>query len=131
MSLFEHLMEIVQNALLMKSVKKAEFDLRFQIPWLQYIHIIVQFVVLFYKPTYDVSYRLLTISHASERFIYAYGKSYNSSTYIFYGLYVFDPITLKLKMAFLLENWNKYYGFNIAELNSDAIYSINNSTLYR
>ena len=85
-----------------------------------------------YKEANDAKYLQLVISYASERFIYAYGNFYtNTDNNELFGLYVFDPISLKLKMAFLLQNWNRFYGFNIAELNSDAIYSINNSTIYR
>ena len=94
--------------------------------------IMIQFGVFVYKEANDAKYLQLVISYASERFIYAYGNFYtNTDNNELFGLYVFDPISLKLKMAFLLQNWNRFYGFNIAELNSDAIYSINNSTIYR
>ena len=59
-----------------------------------------------YKPTEISSYRMLTISHASERFIYAYGNLFYDSYYFYsFALYLFDPITLKLKLVYGLLQW--------------------------
>ena len=85
-----------------------------------------------YKPVTDSAYRMLTISHVSERFIYWYANLFNDAhVAYYYGLLLFDPITLKLKLAYALEDWSKFYGFNIFELNSDAIYWAKESKFYR
>ena len=85
-----------------------------------------------YKPSTDSAYRILTISHVSERFIYWYANLFiDDSIFYFYSLLLFDSITLKLKLAYILNGWKKVYGFNIFELKSDAIYWAKNSKLYR
>ena len=85
-----------------------------------------------YKPYIDSSYRMLTISHVSERFIFGYGNTFNDFTAAYvYGLFLFDTPTLKLKFVYTLAGWKKFYGFDIAELNSDAIYWVQDSKLYR
>ena len=69
--------------------------------------------------------------HVSERFIYGYGNSYANITVYLYSLYLFDPVTLKLKLVYKLNFWSKFQGFNIVELKSDAIYWVKYSQLYR
>ena len=84
-----------------------------------------------YKLSTDSKYRMLTISYISERFIYGYGNSYYNINVYSFSLYLFDPITLKLKLAYTLNYWNKFFGFNFVELNSDSIYWVKNSNIYR
>ena len=85
-----------------------------------------------YKPTENSSYRMLSISHVSERFIYAYGNLfYDFSNPYFNALYLFDPTTLKLKLVYGLSEWYRFFGVNVAGLNSDAIYCLKYSKLYR
>ena len=85
-----------------------------------------------YKPTEISNYRMLTISHASERFIYAYGNLFYDSYYFYtFALYLFDPITLKLKLVYGLLQWFKFFGVNVTGMNSDAIYCLKYSKLYR
>ena len=85
-----------------------------------------------YKNLTNSVYRMLTISHVSERFIYWYGDIFiDASIADSYGLLLFDPITLKLKLAYRLSGWRKFYGFNIVERNSDAIYWAKFYTFYR
>ena len=84
-----------------------------------------------YKQKSSSNYRQLVISYISERFVYGYGNSYYATDNFSTSLYLFDPISLKLKLAYTLSNWGNFYGFNVAELNSDAIYCIGFSKLYK
>ena len=84
-----------------------------------------------YKPSTNSNYRTLTILHVSERFIYGSGNSFYNINVSSYSLYLFDPITLKLKLAYTLNGWKKFIGFNMIELNSDAIYWVKDSNLFR
>ena len=74
---------------------------------------------------------MLTISYVSERFIYGYGNSYYGEGMNPFSLYLFHPITLKLKLAYTLDYCRKFYGFNIVEEKSDAIYWVKDSRIYR
>ena len=84
-----------------------------------------------FKISADSNYRILYISYISERFIYGYGTSYSNKFVYSNSLYLFDPITLKLKLAYTLKDWSTFYGFTISKLNSDAIYWVKGSKLFR
>ena len=84
-----------------------------------------------FKGSFDIEYHELVITYASKQSIYAYGNSMNFTTINYYSLFLFDPITLKLKIIYSLIYWNKFYGFHIVELNSDAMYWVSNNKFAR
>ena len=60
-----------------------------------------------YKPSTDSAYRILTISHVSERFIYWYANLFiDDSIFYFYSLLLFDSITFKTQIG-LHTKWLK------------------------
>ena len=84
------------------------------------------------KPSDNLKYRSLNIFYISDKFVYAYGESNfdpNVDTYI--SIFLFNQTTFKLTKIIYPDCLNNFYGFKNIELNSDEIYWISKTLLYR
>ena len=69
--------------------------------------------------------------YASDKYVYAYGDSVIGTYSYPFSLYIFNASSLKLIKVYILDGWNRYYGFRDDGLKTDVLYWVESIILYK